>query len=953
MPDSSTSPHSLLQGHDPRRLAALALQDSKSEQELGEGKPWTTFGGIDLYEEIGRGGMGVVYRARQRALDRVVAVKVLLRAQFASKEERQRFQREAQAAARLQHPSIEAVHEVGEDEGMPWFSMDYIPGRSLEQALREHPMEARSAARCVKMVAEAIQHAHDCGVLHRDLKPSNILLDPEGEPHITDFGIARIASTETTTNRRAELTRTGQSLGSPGYTAPEQALSGRADARTDVYGLGALLYHLLTARPPFQGPTLDAILIQLRENEPLPPRRLNPSVPQDLETICLKCLRKVPENRYDTAAALADDLGRFLDGKPILARPLGPLGRVWRWTCLHPSMAAMLAVIALLIAGLIGGSLAFARRQQQLERRTTLIADARQLRGSISAGARGQAMAALKEAWQILPSADLKNEIIATLAMPEMSLITKAVQPDDPRHRAPPLGGSADGRFTARYEKQHVIVSRKSAKAGALQIVQLGPFDHEPCYQIDDRGEQIAIASLANDWAPCEVTLYELPSGRILRSLKHPHGVLCMDWSGHLLATGTAVDRMVYVWNTSDGNRLHRLSGHNHDLQAVRFRPNGQELVSLAADGMVHLWHAGLGSEIMRLENVGQHGAPAWWNKDGTQLFTKRKNGPQVDIVRFDWPAVLQTLAPGTGEIRSENLPSLSASDDGMICAAVDETGCRVWDWHHGRQAGFVAKDGAEWLTAGLQSEQALWTSSWNTPLRRRQLQRDVGGWLRVLPHEPAPIESGPLLVAVRQGGAAVASTQNEDVESDDRVIVRWPQDNREVILHQPDPYCAALSPDGKWCVTGSFTARDEALLWSLPAGRLHLKLPHPGIVSGLMFVQNGKQLWMWGNKTLQCLNTDTWKPTSLDTRPSTGAFAVSADGQFAARIAKNKAILLRLPDVSPLAELPIGLQGGHVSLAFSTDARYLFIHGAKGEVHRWDLDATEVALLEAGIPGS
>jgi serine/threonine-protein kinase len=233
MPDSASAPTLLLQGHDPHRLAALALEEAQ-EPELGGNKPWTVFGGIELYEEIGRGGMGVVYRARQRALDRVVAVKVLLRAQFAGKEERERFHREAQAAARLRHPGIVTVHEVGEDEGMPWFSMDHIPGRSLEQVVREHPMSARSAAECVQKVAAALQHAHEHGVLHRDLKPSNILLDAEGEPRITDFGIARISSSDTTTNRHAELTRTGQSLGSPGYAAPEQALHGKADARTDV-----------------------------------------------------------------------------------------------------------------------------------------------------------------------------------------------------------------------------------------------------------------------------------------------------------------------------------------------------------------------------------------------------------------------------------------------------------------------------------------------------------------------------------------------------------------------------------------------------------------------------------------------------------------------------------------------------------------------------------------------
>ncbi|MFO0442461.1 MAG: serine/threonine-protein kinase, partial [bacterium] len=417
--------------------------------------PWTRLASCELFEEIGRGGMGVVYRARQRGLDRVVAVKVLLRAQFAGAEERERFHREAQAAARLKHPGIVSIIDVGEDDGVPWFSMEHIAGKSLEQLGREHPMQASDAAKCVQSIAQALQHAHENGVLHRDLKPSNILLDEENTPHITDFGIARIATSSTTA---AQLTRTGQMLGSPGDAAPEQALAGSAEVRTDVYGLGALLYHLLTGRPPFQGPTLDAILVQLRENEPLSPRKLNPSVPRDLETICLKCLQKAPEARYATATAVADDVGRFLDGGAILARPISLPGRLWRWTRRHPGIAAMLVIIVLLVGGIIGGSLAFARHQARMEHRTSLISEARSLRQTRLAGSRTEAVSKLREAGAISPSDEIRNETIACLILPEIGRLSRE------RLETPNLTRSADGMREAVFDANGLLVRETVSK---------------------------------------------------------------------------------------------------------------------------------------------------------------------------------------------------------------------------------------------------------------------------------------------------------------------------------------------------------------------------------------------------------------------------------------------------------------------------------------------------------
>jgi serine/threonine protein kinase len=282
---------------------------------LQPGAPPEQFGDYDLLAEVARGGMGVVYRARQRALNRIVALKMILSGRLASSEDTQRFLTEAEAAAGLQHPNIVQIHEVGEHDGQHFFSMQFIEGRTLAQRLADGPLPSRAAARYVRLVARALHYAHQRGILHRDLKPSNILIDAADEPHVTDFGLAKRLGD-------SGQTRTGSILGTPSYMAPEQA-GGKIkelSPATDVYGLGALLYELLTGRPPFRAETAMDTVMQVLENDPVPPQLLNPNVDPELETICLKCLEKDPRHRYASAEALADDLQRYLDGDPIEAR---------------------------------------------------------------------------------------------------------------------------------------------------------------------------------------------------------------------------------------------------------------------------------------------------------------------------------------------------------------------------------------------------------------------------------------------------------------------------------------------------------------------------------------------------------------------------------------------------------------------------------------------------------
>src|SRR2546430_11049158 len=310
------------------------------------------FGDYELLEEIGRGGQGVVYRARQKSLNRTVALKVIGLGQWATQAHLKRFRLEAEAAASLEHPCIVPIYEVGERDGSCYFSMKFVEGGQLDAVVKREPIPIRRAVELIGKVARTVHYAHEHGILHRDIKPGNILLDKNGEPHLTDFGLARLLETDST------VTRTLEVLGTPSYMAPEQALGENVavSSATDVYGLGAVLYQLLTRQPPFAGGTTYETIKLLLDTEPRQPRFLNPKIDRDLSTICLKCLEKDPVHRYPSALALAADLDRWLKHEPIQARHAGILTRGTKWVQRNPTSALLAAsLVGLAVAaGWIG-----------------------------------------------------------------------------------------------------------------------------------------------------------------------------------------------------------------------------------------------------------------------------------------------------------------------------------------------------------------------------------------------------------------------------------------------------------------------------------------------------------------------------------------------------------------------------------------------------------------------
>jgi serine/threonine protein kinase/WD40 repeat protein len=401
------------------------------------------FGDYELIEEIARGGMGVVYKARQVSLNRTVALKMMRPGSLASEDEVRRFRVEAEAAASLQHPNIVAIHEVGEQDGLQYFSMDYVEGQSLAGMIREHPLPKETAARYVKTIAEAIAYAHRCGILHRDLKPSNVLMDQSGQVRITDFGLAKRIAED------SGLTATGAVLGTPSYMPPEQASGQRVKLgpASDVYSLGAILYELLVGRPPFQAETpLDTLLLVLNA-EPVAPHLLSPKLDRDLETICLKCLEKEPRKRYASAQELADDLDRVLRHEPIRARPISVVNRTWRWCRRNPWPAA--AAVALVIMVIMASVSAITYRQRLWH---SLLEQARSER---LAGNRAKSLERAAEAARIKPTTELRQEAIQTITTPGLRLM----------HEFPSVSQafSPDARMLAAFMDDAIVVREMSS----------------------------------------------------------------------------------------------------------------------------------------------------------------------------------------------------------------------------------------------------------------------------------------------------------------------------------------------------------------------------------------------------------------------------------------------------------------------------------------------------------
>lgn len=672
---------------------------------IGPGQHINYLGNYELLEEIARGGMGVVYKARQKTLGRIVAVKMMIIGRLANEDDIKRFQTEAEAAAALQHPNIVPIHEVGQHEGLHYFSMDFVEGRSLSAILHENPLPARQAATYVRQMAEAIHFAHQKGTLHRDLKPSNILIDDRDQVHITDFGLA------TRVEDDSELTRTGQILGTPSYMPPEQAQGKRSliGPGSDVYSLGAILYECLTGRAPFRADSVMKTIEQVIQVEAPSPRLMNPAISRDLETICLKCLEKEPHQRYGTAQLLADDLGRYVKDEPIVARPANRMVRLGRWCRRSPLVAALTIATVLLMVTTTGVSVSAYLREADLRQASDGLRE-RAEKGEREA--RKTAVKLEKTVARLIQEQQERengqtvirelNRAITSLSEKRAQLV-ESVQ-DGERELSENLIKLARSEWQAgdvvRADQNLEKCPERWRgtewhRLKRLWLPDATKFEGRSRVAFSPSGDQLAI--VRDNFT---VELWDLESQTLVHTLAgHRDAVAAVAFSrdGKLLASG-GLDRTVRIWSLSDGNVVKVLEGHTHPVTDVTFSADDRFLASASFEsnrnqqnGEVILWDRQTLQEMRRLPGRGRVAfaiegqlitIDSLPSKSGSSDTTQVVQAWNIESVSDSLPASALTVP-----LLQSNLPPLALSSDGRLVAVVgaptdpkDVASLQIWN---------------------------------------------------------------------------------------------------------------------------------------------------------------------------------------------------------------------------------------------------------------------------------
>ena len=903
------------------------------------------FGDYELLEEIARGGMGVVYKARQQSLNRIVALKMILSGELASDQEVSRFQMEAESAAALKHPHIVNIHDVGVEAGHHFFSMDYIEGRNLEELILENPLAAQQAASYLLEIAQAIEYAHQQGILHRDLKPSNILVDQTGATHITDFGLAKQIQKD------GQLTGSGQLLGTPAYMSPEQAAGEREHfgPAMDVYSLGAILYALITGGPPFRAESTLELIIQVLKLEPIAPRLMNPKIPRDLETICLKCLAKDPRRRYSSAAKLAADLDRWLNNRPIQARPVSFLERTWRWCRRRPAIACLSLAVAIAI---IAGSYTSWRYaiQAQHEASSAKVAQQHATRGFEKAQesekqerqarqhaetAEDRAIVGEQQARDAQQRAEENaKQAERNLYIANMLSAYQHWQEGRPQdalkllEKTVPQPGQRDRRGFEWHYLQRQIQSQFFELQGHSNSVLAVAFSPDGKW----------LASAGDDLA---IKVWDVKNRVEKLAIKDGHKKsitsVVFGPKSQQLAT-SSLDGTAIIWDMGTGAETCRLTGHRGQIRSIRFNAQGSRVITASDDKTAKVWDTKTGQLLRTLGGHELETRDAVFSPDGTTIATVSLGWGDVRL----WDA---TTGKKPRSLKKQNLERLECAcftPDGRYLLVGERVGLiRAWDVESGEL--FKTYDGHVTRVTDIQFSP---DGNWFISAGRR-----VDVTVREFP-------SGRVLSDLKVKGVQAISLdptgQLVAIGTSNQKVTVWPVgkpalQTADTILTQHTALVndVTISPDGKTFATGSWD--NTVRIWDRVTSQLIAKLePEPeGDCYAVAFSPDGTRLasaystgmiHIWDARSFQEVAT---KKTGL------GAIyhiAFSPDSKyFATTSHQNTISIWRTADGTNVKTLKHtrNIKNGQASqvraATFSPDGNWLVAAGSTGTIQIWN----------------